>query len=67
MTYEVKLKPLPTIIGIGWYWEVILPNRLSVSDWTITKVGALWSIKRSIKEHKRYLANEQRIEKWLVE
>jgi hypothetical protein len=66
MSYQVELKP-SGISPFGWHWTVILPDGFIVSDYTFTKAGALWSIQRGIKEHKRYLGSKDLTEKWEIE
>lgn len=62
--YQVELERT-TSWTARWKWTVILPNGFMVSDYSITKAGALWMIKRGIKEHKQAMKYKQHVEKWV--
>ena len=66
MAYQAQLRR-SSLSVIGWEWTVILPSGNHMTSYSFTKAGALWSINRAIKEHKRWIARHDNTETWAVE
>jgi hypothetical protein len=64
MNYQVELSREVGLLR--WKWSVILPSGYMVSDWSMSKIGALYSITRSIKIHKKTMQLKEQTETWEI-